>query len=214
MTSLAKPFIDVALISCWLNSYSQDEVFETGVCHNKMGWAIFAWYLPFHIRFWQCINKWWVTGDTFPHFVNATKYFASILVILSNYFLGKDPSWKSTMVSLYFFSTVYSYLWDLIMDWGMFRDSRLLRTKILYPPRYYYFSCVTNFFLRFAWVLPLFPTSLWPETFKSIEGMTLFLAIVEIYRRAQWSLFRLENENINNFEKYRTILEIPRLVRE
>lgn len=37
--------------------------------------------------------------------------------------------------------------------------------------------------------------------------MTLCLA--EGYRRAQWAIIRLENEQINNFEKYRTFLEIP-----
>jgi hypothetical protein len=49
---------------------------------------------------------------------------------------------------------------------------------------------------------------------QSVEGHTLFLGIMEIYRRAQWSLFRLENENINNYEKYRTVLEIPRLPKD
>ena len=38
------------------------------------------------------------------------------------------------------------------------------------------------------------------------------LAFGETYRRAQWSLFRVENENINNYEKYRTIHEIPKIV--
>ena len=39
--------------------------------------------------------------------------------------------------------------------------------------------------------------------------MILILSIAEGFRRAQWSLLRVENENINNFEKYRTILQIP-----
>jgi septin family protein len=33
--------------------------------------------------------------------------------------------------------------------------------------------------------------------------------LVEGFRRAQWSLIRIENENVNNFEKYRNILQIP-----
>ena len=37
------------------------------------------------------------------------------------------------------------------------------------------------------------------------------LALGEAYRRTQWSIFRVENENINNFEKYRAIMEIPKL---
>ena len=30
-------------------------------------------------------------------------------------------------------------------------------------------------------------------------------------RRTQWALLRVENENLNNFEKYRNILHIPEL---
>ena len=155
-----------------------------------------------------------MTNDAFPHLVNAGKYLASIIMICANYFYGKNPEMRSIVIYLYTFATVYSYVWDIVMDWGLCRDSRMLRDRILYPPRYYYFCTVTNFFLRFAWVLPFLPVTIWPDTFKNLEGLTLLLAIAEIYRRAQWSLFRLENENINNYEKYRTILEIPRLPKD
>lgn len=41
--------------------------------------------------------------------------------------------------------------------------------------------------------------------------MIVILTVAEGFRRAQWALVRIENENINNFEKYRTILTIPTL---
>jgi hypothetical protein len=119
MTSLVKPFIDVALITCWATSYSGENVFENGICHPRMFWAIFAWYLPFHIRFWQCVNKWWYTGDAFPHLVNAGKYFASIMMIWSNYFYGLDPSLRMVVFCLYLFASTYSFIWDILMDWGL-----------------------------------------------------------------------------------------------
>jgi len=37
----------------------------------------------------------------------------------------------------------------------------------------------------------------------------MILCLGEGFRRAQWAAIRLENENVNNFEKYRTLLEIP-----
>ena len=37
------------------------------------------------------------------------------------------------------------------------------------------------------------------------------MAILEAYRRMQWCVFRIENENISNPENYRTILAIPEL---
>ena len=43
----------------------------------------------------------------------------------------------------------------------------------------------------------------------STQFLIMVLTIAEGFRRAQWSLIRLENEQLNNFEKYRTILEIP-----
>jgi hypothetical protein len=33
--------------------------------------------------------------------------------------------------------------------------------------------------------------------------------VLELLRRWQWSLLRIENEQINNYEKYRNVVEIP-----
>lgn len=135
-------------------------------------------------------------------------------MIFSNYFYGKDPGLRNLVIFLSLFATTYSYIWDILMDWALFRDGKVLRDKILYPPNYYYFSMVTNLFLRFFWVIPFLGPGIWPQAFNDAEALTIILCIAEIYRRAQWSLFRLEIENIYNFEKYRTILEIPRLPNE
>lgn len=35
------------------------------------------------------------------------------------------------------------------------------------------------------------------------------MAFIEAMRRTQWALLRIENENVNNFEKYRNVLQIP-----
>ena len=35
------------------------------------------------------------------------------------------------------------------------------------------------------------------------------LTVIEAVRRAQWALIRIENENVNNFERYRNVLQIP-----
>jgi hypothetical protein len=42
--------------------------------------------------------------------------------------------------------------------------------------------------------------------------MTFISIVLEIFRRAQWSLLRVENEQNNNFEQYRTIPIIPPIV--
>jgi hypothetical protein len=38
---------------------------------------------------------------------------------------------------------------------------------------------------------------------------TTLLGLLELLRRWQWSLLRIENEQINNYEKYRNVVEIP-----
>ena len=37
------------------------------------------------------------------------------------------------------------------------------------------------------------------------------MSFIEIYRRIQWCIIRIENENTTNPEKYRSILTIPEL---
>jgi len=95
--------------------------------------------------------------------------------------------------------------WDIYMDWGLARKNSknfFLRNNILYPPSYYYFAIIINIFLRLTWLTILFDI-------KNAELKALILSILEVYRRSQWSLFRVENENANNPEQYRAVLEIP-----
>ena len=70
---------------------------------------------------------------------------------------------------------------------------------------------ITNLFLRFAWILTLLPNWYFSSFFHETQSLIVVLSIAEAYRRTQWSLFRVENENVNNFEKYRAIMEIPKL---
>ena len=66
------------------------------------------------------------------------------------------------------FATLYSYSWDLVMDWGLLRGTQegkngwLLRDRLKFPPIYYYFSILTNLILRFSWTLTLIPTNQLP----------------------------------------------------
>jgi len=71
-----------------------------------------------------------------------------------------------------------------------------------------------NFILRFAWTITLIPDQYFSQFVKETGGLFFFLSVAEGYRRAQWSLFRVENENVNNFEKYRIVLEIPKPLEE
>jgi hypothetical protein len=96
------------------------------------------------------------------------------------------------------------------MDWnlGYFKTKYFfLREKLLYPIYFYYIAWSLNFLLRFTWLYNFYIS----QDFISDETKIFIFSILEIYRRTQWALFRVENENQNNFEKYRTFLEIPPL---
>ena len=172
--------------------------------------------LPLWFRFAQCIHKYYESGHWFPNLLNAGKYSFGLVNVYLSYLYGNKQIPLGLAVTWATLSTLYSYAWDLIMDWGLLRGSGsnfFLRDRLFYPKWTYYFSVVTNFILRFIWILPLCYK---PESGLAFDMDVMFfiLCLAELYRRAQWSLFRVENENINNYEKYRVIQDIPRVEEE
>lgn len=98
--------------------------------------------------------------------MNAGKYFSVILIQFANIFKhklkGDTTFWVFIGVSI--FSSLYSYAWDLYMDWGLLRSRepglKFLRPKIMLPQWFYYYAIVSNFFMRFAWILALFAANM------------------------------------------------------
>jgi hypothetical protein len=102
------------------------------------------------------------------------------------------------------------------MDWGLLRskDPKTygLREKLNYPVWFYYYAIVSDFLLRFFWIVTLWQYGSPTSPFYTFQVMTFISIVLEIFRRAQWSLLRVENEQNNNFEQYRTIPIIPPIV--
>lgn len=102
---------------------------------------------------------------------------------------------------------MYCLIWDFYMDWGLLRSQekgkRYLRPQLLYPTWFYYYAMVSNAIMRFFWILGVIPFS---DGINKSQLILFIQSLVEGFRRAQWSLIRIENENVNNFERYRTIL--------
>lgn len=89
------------------------------------------------------------------------------------------------------------------MDWGLIRSkdpkTYALRDKLLYPKWFYYYAIISNFIMRFFWLLNLPSTGYGPPWVKN-HAITFIMMFVEGFRRAQWSLIRIENEHVNNPE--------------
>jgi xenotropic and polytropic retrovirus receptor 1 len=120
--------------------------------------------------------------------VNAGKYLSTIVLLFIAYFRNTSQGYEALFISVYVFSTIYSYGWDITMDWGLLRGTKpgrgFLRDRLKFPNHFYYFAMVTNLILRFSWLLTLIPLSYLPQTFVEFEGMLFILALAEAYRRA------------------------------
>ena len=104
-------------------------------------------------------------------------------------------------------ATSYLLWWDIFMDWGLGEINSknfFLRKNINYPKPFYYYAITQNSILRFTWLYNIYIN-------YDAQTKLFILSILEVWRRLVWTFFRIENENQNDPEKYRAILEIPQL---
>ena len=144
---------------------------------------------------------------------NAGKYTSSLVMNFISIYKSKSDAMMGVYIASAIISTLYCLIWDFYMDWGLFRTrekgKKFLRTKILYPKWFYYYAMVTNTILRLFWILSIINFASKDSVFSKAEVIILVQTVAEAYRRTQWALLRVENEHINNFEKYRNVLMIP-----
>ena len=154
----------------------------------------------------NCLRRYMDTRKRWPHLANAGKYALSHSVVLFGVFHHTFTDSKSIdsyrvywIISLVI-STLYSYLWDIFMDFGL-GDLRYagLRDQLMYANKSVYYVCiVADLFLRFAWSLTLVPRG---EHAPFAPGVIIYLqpllAIAEVTRRCMWGALRLEYEHIN-----------------
>jgi len=230
ITSMTAPLQHVFYIVC----YYEESAFVTGdkvnlkqQCQTSYGFYIAMSFLPYWWRFCQCLKKYHETEQS-VHLINAGKYFCSMLppafqiaLISSSSFPGLKYE-TNTIFWLFFASncvkSTYSYIWDIYMDWGLLRSNgkgsanRFLREKLNYAPCFYYWAMFSDFILRYIFLLFLYNVGTKNSFFNNIDTMFALQTFSEGFRRAQWSLLRVENEQNNNLEAYRTIPIIPPIV--
>ena len=107
-------------------------------------------------------------------------------------------------------SSLYSFWWDINMDWGLGRiEYNFLGPRLMYPKRSMYYAIMAlDLVLRFAWVLTLIP----PDTGASFalpHYLTAVSMILELYRRTVWGFLRLENEHRSNAAGFRRVGFVP-----
>ncbi|KAI9007704.1 EXS family-domain-containing protein [Hyaloraphidium curvatum] len=146
------------------------------------------------------------------HLINAGKYFTSSCVIVASFGSKLDKGWASWAVWIGFAvaSTAYSLTWDIRKDWALGKPEHgYLRGELTYPQSFYYFAMATNAVLRCSFILVLSP-SYW--TSLGVDGalVAFGLALLEVCRRGQWNLIRVETEHANNTDNFRVVRWVPR----
>jgi xenotropic and polytropic retrovirus receptor 1 len=81
LTSMVRPLHDVYFTGCFFLSDEWRTLTVTNKCKLNHSIVLFVSLLPYHIRFWQCINRYYYTKMWFPHIVNAGKYLTTIIQI-------------------------------------------------------------------------------------------------------------------------------------
>lgn len=230
-TSMVKVFQDVAWTICWVcaGDFLASEDSKLAFRHD---WSKSHWYkqvlipiitqIPLIIRFNQCLRRYFDTGDRFPHLANALKYALSQLVTLFGTFhplyleytdqgsAERLPFYQIFWTILFVSSSLYSFTWDIFMDWGLGkRENGFLGPTLMYPRKYYYYVAMAlDLVLRFMWVLTLVPPSS-GASFAVPEYLSALTMMLELFRRTMWGFFRLENEHRSNVSGHRRVDFVP-----
>merc|ERR1712083_335608 len=122
--------------------------------------------------------------------------------------MGYYYSWLFCFVG----ATIYAFLWDIFMDWGLFPSYRTflcipcppcnLRKRCMFRNRAVYFlATAADCFLRFFGTYTLLPQSsiLFVIFIKAdwVFHLSLISEMLEVLRRTLWSIFKMEWMQIN-----------------
>lgn len=163
---------------------------------------------PLWIRLVHCMQRMVESGHRWPHMGNAVKYLSAFSVICVGTY-SPATRYQAWWVATFLWVTVYQFLWDVFMDWGLFElrpeSHRLFKirdVRLLGSEDQYLFVMLFNFCLRFSWTLSLLPESTSSDTpvyNLFIRHLTPIVTSVEIVRRMIWGILRLEYEHIDRF---------------
>ena len=212
LTSLNKAFCSLIFAFCLMSCDDcKTEVKRIDTCNRDTVACLIVLAYPFFIRFTQCINRYYYTKQAWPNLGNTIKYVGGLTNTICAWAFSryKTPTSKLLHILFGIISQGYMLFWDIYVDWGLGHlkaKKFFLREKLVYPVWSYYFAIVLDALLRFSWVCNFI-------SFGSLdsEWKNLIFSVLEAYRRIQWCVFRIENENLSNPENYRTILAIPEL---
>lgn len=113
-------------------------------------------------------------------------------------------------MALFVGSSLYSFWWDLYVDWGLGQiQYHFLGPRLMFPHKIHYYGVILiDLILRFMWVLTLLP----PQSgarFELPQYMTAVTMALELMRRTLWGFFRLEREHRSKASGHRRVNFVP-----
>ena len=207
--------------------------------------------IPYWIRLQQCVRRFYDSQrgsrERIEHVINAGKYTTSLVSIglasVGKYRAIDGPFWSDpgrvAWISCLFIGALYSFAWDVVMDWGLVEVScatdstadstrsrfpvfplkirwKTTRDRVFRSTWFYAWAVCSNLVGRFAWAVTITPHMNHGVFFifsgLTNEGLATLVAVVELLRRAQWTFLRLENEYLNNAAHYRSVVAAPMLL--
>jgi len=157
--------------------------------------------LPFVLRIRQC----YVQLSTATERSSRTAITLNII----KYFSAFPPIWLAAAASLGYFhpllpsltalmatiNSAYSFIWDIVMDWGLLslyappQDSTF-RPRTVFPFYLHIIVATLNLILRFSWASNRI------QSLASLPAshLVLMIELAEVMRRSMWNIFRIEWE--------------------
>lgn len=195
--SLSTPSRDLAYTVCYYQSLDFSDL-TNNPCKNSSRFEVVALavVIALSYRILQCIRLGISEGKYFgtKHMVNSLKYVASLTSTITSFLYNNGSTdYLYIWIASSIISTLFSYCWDLKMDWDLLTpDSRnpFLRKYLTFSPRgIYYFIMIINLIMRCAWTFTLSPSI--AQLFGNSNLFTLLTGSVEIIRRGIWNLLRV-----------------------
>ena len=204
LVSLSGLLRDFAYTLCYFISYNDDVIIVKKKCTKENIIIFFITIIPSTLRMLQCVNNCIQSKKLYPNSINAGKYFVSIVSSYLSYIYRGDFTIFCLWVFVAICSAIYSFCWDIFMDWGFFEKNSpnlYLRSKLSFKNiKVYYYAIGTDFIFRLFFVLSISPEIVY--SFIRPEFFTLVVLSAEVLRRSLWNYIRVEHKHIeicNNF---------------
>jgi len=209
LTSLVGPMRDMEYTLCYYVNYDTPSILRNELCSNTRGIVLFIGMFPHLVRICQCIRIIYDSGSFLPQILNVGKYFFALILALLSYLLSLHPELHPYWWTCAIISTIYSSFWDLKYDFGFFQQGNHwpLREKLSYKNKsFYYFTMVTNLFLRFMWVLSISPQIVYEYILP--EFFSLMIYSFEAIRRGMWNFIRVELQHIQLCKEFKVTVDV------